>query len=160
LNNNNNTNNNNENLFDANLSLWKNCGRAWIEAYDEFMKYYINLTENWLRLGTATAAAPRLNGALGVASMVNGVDIIGANVTADKQITVSLRYKGNGSSPPITVEAGAVKFNLDDFLSIFKAMMMIIVGMRSSGVSGEGLKMYSLFEKSNYYSFAKSSFDS
>ena len=72
--------------------------------------------------------------------------IIGANITADKQITVSLRYKGNGSSPPITVEAGAVKFNLDDFLSIFKAMMMIIVGIRSSGVSGEGLKMHSLFE--------------
>jgi hypothetical protein len=48
--------------------------------------------------------------------------------------------KGNGSSPPITVEAGAVKFNLDDFLSIFKAMMMIIVGMRSSGVNDEGLR--------------------
>jgi hypothetical protein len=83
LNNNENNNNNNENLFDANLSLWKNYSRAWIEAYDEFMKYYINLTETWLCLGTA--AAPRLNGALGVASMVNGVDIIGANVTADKQ---------------------------------------------------------------------------
>ena len=121
-NNENNNNNNNENLFYANLSLWKNNGRAWIEAYEEFMKYYINLTENWLRLGTA---APRLNGALGVSSMVNGDDIIGANITTDKQITVSLRYKGNGSSPPITVEAGAVKFNLSDVLSIFKAMMMV-----------------------------------
>jgi hypothetical protein len=87
--------------------------------------------------------------------------IIGANITADKQITVSLRYKGNGSSPPITVEAGAVKFNLADFLSIFKAMMMMMmVGMRSLGVSGEGLNMSSLFKQSNNYSFAKSSFNS
>jgi hypothetical protein len=85
--------------------------------------------------------------------------IIGANITADKQITVSLRYKGNESSPPITVEAGAVKFNLADFLSIFKAMMMM-VGMRSLGVSGEGLNMSSLFKQSNNYSFAKSSFNS
>lgn len=51
--------------------------------------------------------------------------IIGANITADKQITVSLRYRGNGSSPPIMLEAGAVKFNFADFLSLFKAMMMI-----------------------------------
>jgi hypothetical protein len=106
-------NNNNENLFDASASLWKNYTRGWIEAYNEFIKYYTNFTENWLRLGTA----PQLNGALGVASMINGVDIIGANVTADKKITISLRYRGNGSSPAITIEAGAVKFNLADVLS-------------------------------------------
>jgi hypothetical protein len=34
------------------------------------------------RLGTA----PQLNAALGAASMVKEVDIMGANVTADKQI--------------------------------------------------------------------------
>jgi hypothetical protein len=76
-------------------------------------------------LTTFRNAVPRLNSALGVASMVNGVDIIGANVTADKEITVTLGYRGNGSSPAITVEAGAVKFNLSDVLSIFKAMMMV-----------------------------------
>jgi hypothetical protein len=85
--------------------------------------------------------------------MVNGVDIIGANVTADKEITVTLGYRGNGSSPAITVEAGAVKFNLSDVLSIFKAMMM--VWMRT-GESGEGINMSSLLEQSNN-SFVKSS---
>jgi len=80
-------NNNNENLFDASVSLWKNYSTAWIKAYNEFIKYYMNLTENWLHLGTAV---PQLNGALGAASMVNGVDIIGANVTADKQKSTSL----------------------------------------------------------------------
>jgi hypothetical protein len=37
---------------------------------------------------------------------------------------------------------------------------MMMVGMRSSGVNDEDLKMHSLFEKSNNYSFAKSSFNS
>ncbi len=116
------------------MNLWKNYSTAWIKAYNEFIKYYINLTENWLRLGTV---APQLNGALGGASMVNEVDIIGANVTAEKQITVRLRYRGNESLPALTVEAGAVRFNLADFLSIFKSMMMS--GMRS-GVSIKGNK--------------------
>ncbi len=146
--------NNNENLFDASLSLWKNYSTAWIEAYNEFIKYYINLTENWLRLGTA---APQLNAALGAASMVNGVDIIGTNVTAYKQITVSLRYRGNGSSPTITVEAGVIRFNLADFLSIFKPMMMI--GRMRSGVNGESMNTRSLLEQSNN-TFAKPSLKS
>jgi hypothetical protein len=148
-------NNKNENLFDASVSLWNNYSTAWIEAYNEFIKYYINLTENWLRLGTA-AAPPQLNGALGGASMVNEVDIIGANVTAEKQITVRLRYRGNESSPALTVEAGAVRFNLADFLSIFKPMMMS--GMRS-GVSIKEINTASLLEQSNN-SFAKSSLKS
>ena len=146
--------NNNENVFDASVSLWKNYSTAWIKAYNEFIKYYINLTENWLSLGTA---APQLNGALGAASMAYGVDIIGANVTADKQITVSLRYRYNGSSPAITVEAGAIRFNLADFLSIFKPMMMGS-GMRS-GVSSESINTPSLLEQSNN-TFAKPSLKS
>ena len=146
--------NNNENVFDASVSLWKNYSTAWIKAYNEFIKYYINLTENWLSLGTA---APQLNGALGAASMAYGVDIIGANVTADKQITVSLRYRDNGSSPAITVEAGATRFNLADFLSIFKPMMM--GGMRS-GVSSESINTPSLLEKNNNNTFAKPSLKS
>ena len=145
--------NNKENLFDASLNVWKNYSTAWIKAYNEFIKYYINLTQNWLHLGTA----PQLNGALGAASMINEVDIIGANVTADKQITVSLRYRGDGSSPAITVEAGAIRFNLADFLSTFKPMMMI-GGMRS-GVSGESINMPSLLEQSNN-TFAKPSLKS
>ena len=144
--------NNNEIVFDASVILWKNYSTAWIKAYNEFIKYYINLTENWLSLGTA----PQLNGALGAASMAYGVDIIGANVTADKQITVSLRYRGNGSSPAIMVEAGAIRFNLVDFLSIFKPMMM--GGMRS-GVSIMEINTPSLLEQSNN-SFAKSSLKS
>lgn len=148
-------NNNNENLFDASLSLWKNFSTAWIKGYNEFIKCYINFTENWLRLGTA---APQLNAALGAASMVNGVDVISANVTADKQITVSLRYRGNGSSPAITVEAGAIIFNLADFLSTFKPMMMI-GGMRSGVSGGSSINTPSFLEQSND-SFAKPSLKS
>jgi hypothetical protein len=136
--------NNNENLFDANLILWKNYSTAWIKAYNEFIKYYINMTENWLHLGTAS----QLNGALGAASMVNEVDIVGANVTADKQITVSLRYKGNGSSSAIMIEAGAMRFNLADFLSTFKPMMMI-GGMRSGVNNESSINTPSLLEQSN-----------
>jgi hypothetical protein len=97
------------------MNLWQNYSRAWIEAYNEFVKRYTKLTENWLSLGRAYL----LNGALGVASMVNGVEITGTNIASYKQIAVNLRYTGNGSSPAITVEAGAVKLNLVDFLSTF-----------------------------------------
>jgi hypothetical protein len=78
-----------------------------MEAYNEFIKAYIGTTENWLRVDKI----PMLNSALGVASFVNGVDIVGANITRDKQITVTLRYTGKGKSPNISVDAIAIKFN-------------------------------------------------
>ncbi|MDQ6666943.1 MAG: hypothetical protein M3Y53_01805 [Thermoproteota archaeon] len=85
------------------------------------------MTENWLNLGRAH----QLNGALGVASMVNGVEITGTNIASDKQIAVNVRYTGNGSSPTTTVEAGAVKLNLVDFLSTFRSLMMGIGSIES-----------------------------
>lgn len=51
------------------MNLWQNYSRAWIEAYNEFVKRYTKLTENWLSLGRAY----QLNGAWGVASMVNSI---------------------------------------------------------------------------------------
>ena len=47
---------------------------------------YIELTENWLRLGTA---AHHLNAASGFVSVLNGVDIIRVNVTENNQIIVA-----------------------------------------------------------------------
>jgi hypothetical protein len=111
---------NGENLFAATLNLWQNYTRAWIETYNEFMRGYMNLTKSWLRSET-TAQLPQLNSVFGMASMVKGVDITGANVTGDKQITLYLRYNGNESAPPIIIQAGAVRFNFDvDVSSIYK----------------------------------------
>ena len=53
---------------------------------------YIELTENWLCLGTA---AHHLNAASGFLGVVNGVDIIGANVTENNQIIVVGLDKSN-----------------------------------------------------------------
>jgi hypothetical protein len=94
---------NNENV----ITLWQNYSRAWMEAYNEFVKACIGTTENWLRVDII----PMLNSALGMASFVNGVDIVGANITGDKQITVTLRYTGKGKSPNISVNANAMKFD-------------------------------------------------
>ena len=112
---------NGENFFAATLNLWQNYGRAWIEMYNQFMRGYMDLTEGWLRSGTI-AQLPQLNSAFGAASMVKGVDIIGANIIGDKHITVYLRYNGNEkSAPPIIIQAGAVRFIFDVyFSSIYK----------------------------------------
>jgi hypothetical protein len=82
-----------------------------MEAYNEFIKAYMGTTENWLRVDKI----PMLNSAFGVAGFVNGVDIVGANMTGDKQITVTLRYAGKGKAPSISLDAIAMKF--DDIYS-------------------------------------------
>ena len=94
---------NNENV----ITLWQNYSRAWMEAYNEFIKAYIGTTENWLRVDKI----PMLNSAFGVAGFVNGVDVIGASITGDKQITVTLRYTGKDKAPNISLDAIAMKFD-------------------------------------------------
>jgi hypothetical protein len=47
--------------------------------------------------------------------MVNSVDVIGSNITGDKQITIILRYSGKGSSPYLVIEVGAIKFEFQEF---------------------------------------------
>jgi hypothetical protein len=116
---------NDENLFAATLNLWQNYGQAWSEMYNQFMRNYIDLTESWLHSGTI-AQLPQLNSAFGTASMVKGVDIIGANITGDKQVTLYLKYNGKGIAPPLIIRAGAVRFNFDAYFSwIYKTPFKI-----------------------------------
>jgi len=104
------------------VNLWQDHTRIWIELYNEFLKRYLTLTENWLQLGIAPS--PTLNNAFGVASMVQGVEIVGANITGDKQVTLNLRYSGEESAPAITIRAGAVRLNfVVDNSAIFISMM-------------------------------------
>jgi hypothetical protein len=104
---------NGENLFTAYLNWWQSYVRASVATYSEFLKSYMNFTKSWLLPGTTTAQLPQLNGAFGMASMVKGVDIIGANKSGDKQITLYLRYTDNGIAPPISIQAGGINFDVD-----------------------------------------------
>jgi hypothetical protein len=94
---------NNENV----ITLWQNYSRAWMEAYNEFIKAYMGTTENWVRIDKI----PMLNSAFGIAGFVNGVDVAGANITGEKQITVTLRYTGKGKAPSISLDAIAIRFD-------------------------------------------------
>jgi hypothetical protein len=86
----NNNKNKNKNLFDA--SVCENMEEPEFK-YNEFINIiYIELTENWLCLGTA---AHHLNAASGFVGVVNGVDIIGANVTENNHIIVVGLDKSN-----------------------------------------------------------------
>jgi hypothetical protein len=89
------------------ISLWHNYNKAWMEICNEFIKVYMNATESWLRVNKI----PTLNSAFGVACFVNGVDIVGANITGDKKMTVILRYTGKGKTPKISLDAIATKFD-------------------------------------------------
>jgi hypothetical protein len=104
---------NDENLFTAYLNWWQSYVGASVAMYSEFMKSYMDFTKSWMWPGTTTAQLPQLNGAFGMASMVKGVDIIGANKSGDKQITLYLRYTDNGIAPPISIQAGGINFDVD-----------------------------------------------
>ena len=89
------------------ISLWHNYTKAWMEIYYEFIKACMSATESWLSVNKI----PMLNSAFGVACFVNGVDIVGANITGDKKMTVILRYTGKGKTPKISLDAIATKFD-------------------------------------------------
>lgn len=78
-----------------------------MEAYSEFIRTCMGTAENWLRVDKI----PMLNSAFGVAGFVRGVDIIGANITGDKHITVTLKYTGKGNAPSVSLDASATKFS-------------------------------------------------
>jgi hypothetical protein len=98
------------------MKLWQNYNRFWIESYFDYFNGYTNWTKKWLWHDKN----PSLNNAIGVISMVNGVDVIGSNTTGDKQITIVLRYSGKGSSPDLIVDIGAIKFEFQEFSPITK----------------------------------------
>ena len=51
--------------------------------------------------------------------MVEGVDVIGTSITGDKQVTIVLRHNGQGNSPDIIIDAGAIKFQFQQFTKMF-----------------------------------------
>ena len=85
----NNNKNTNKNLFDA--SVCEYMEEPELNTMNLSI-LYTELTENWLCLGTA---AHHLNAALGFVGVVNGVDIIGANLTENNQIIVVGLGKSN-----------------------------------------------------------------
>jgi hypothetical protein len=52
--------------------------------------------------------------------MVENVDVIGTSITGDKQITTVLRHNGQGNSPDITIDVGALKFQFQGFTKMFE----------------------------------------
>ena len=106
---------NDENLLNAYLSWWKNYAGTWAAVYSEFMKSYMDFTKSWwLWPGTTTTTQlPQLNGAFGMASMVKGVDIMGANISGDKQITLYLRFTDDGITPPLSIQAEGINFDVN-----------------------------------------------
>jgi hypothetical protein len=103
--------NSEKNLFADALNVWQNYNRACMAVYREFMNGYMDFTKNWLHLGTTQV--PQLYAAFGMASMVKGVEIVGANITGDRQITLYLRYVGKEITPSLNIQAGAIRFSFD-----------------------------------------------
>jgi hypothetical protein len=65
---------------------------------------------NGLKNGYFDVSMATLNNVLGLVNMVENVDVIGTSITGGKQITTILRHNGQGNSPDITIDVGAVKF--------------------------------------------------
>ena len=75
----------------------------------------VNGAKKWL----FDVSIPTLNDVFGIVKMVQDVDVIGTSITGDKQITIILRHNGQGNSPDITIDAGAIKFQFQQFTKMF-----------------------------------------
>jgi uncharacterized protein YdeI (BOF family) len=60
---------------------------------------------------------------IGIASMVDGVQVKAVNITGAKEITMQLNFTGNGSSPEIVAEISGLRFNFEDLSNMLKTMM-------------------------------------
>jgi len=106
---------NNYHLFNEGTELWQNYDKFWIQFYFDFFNGYREWVKKWL----FDINIPTLNSVFGLVNMVEGVDVIGTSITGDKQITIILRHNGQGNSPDITIDAGAIKFQFQQFTKMF-----------------------------------------
>jgi hypothetical protein len=105
---------NNYYLFNEGIELWQIYNKFWIQFYFDFFNGYSEWAK-WL----FDVSIPTLNDVFGLVNMVQDVDVIGTSITGDKQITIILRHNGQGNSPEITIDAGAIKFQFQQFTKMF-----------------------------------------
>ena len=105
---------NNYYLFNEGIELWQIYNKFWIQFYFDFFNGYSEWAK-WL----FDVSIPTLNDVFGLVNMVQDVDVIGTSITGDKQITIILRHNGQGNSPGITIDAGAIKFQFQQFTKMF-----------------------------------------
>jgi hypothetical protein len=105
---------NNYYLFNEGIELWEIYNKFWIQFYFDFFNGYSEWAK-WL----FDVSIPTLNDVFGLVNMVQDVDVIGTSITGDKQITIILRHNGQGNSPEITIDAGAIKFQFQQFTKMF-----------------------------------------
>jgi hypothetical protein len=106
---------NNYYLFNEGIGLWQNYNKFWIQSYFDFFNGYKEWAKKWL----FDVNIPTLNNVFGLVNMVEGVDVIGTSITGDKQITIVLRHNGQGNSQDVIIEAGAIRFQFQEFTKIF-----------------------------------------
>lgn len=106
---------NNYYLFNEGIELWQIYNKFWIQFYFDFFNGYSKWAKKWL----FDVSIPTLNDVFGIVNMVQDVEVIGISITGDKQITIILRHNGQGNSPDITIDAGAIKFQFQQFTKMF-----------------------------------------
>jgi hypothetical protein len=106
---------NNYYLFNEGIELWLNYNKFWIQPYFDVFNGYREWAKKWL----FDVNIPNLNNVFGLVNMVEGVDVIGTSITGDKQVTILLRHNGQGNSPDIIIDAGAIKFQFQEYTKMF-----------------------------------------
>lgn len=106
---------NNYFLFNEGIELWQIYNKFWIRFYFDLFNGYSEWAKKWL----FDVSIPTLNDVFGLVNMVQDVDVMGTSITGDKQITIILRHNGQGNSPDITIDAGAIKFQFQQFTKMF-----------------------------------------
>jgi hypothetical protein len=105
---------NNYYLFNEGIELWQIYNKFWIEFYFDIFNGYSEWAK-WL----FDVNIPTLNDVFGLVNMVQDVDVMCTSITGDKQIAIRLRHNGQGNSPDLTVDAGAIKFQFQQFTKMF-----------------------------------------
>ena len=105
---------NNYYLFNEGIELWQIYNKFWIQFYFDFFNGYSEWAK-WL----FDVNIPNLNDVFGLVNIVQDVDVIDTSIAGDKQIAIILRHNAQGNSPDITVNAGAIKFQFQQFTKMF-----------------------------------------
>jgi hypothetical protein len=93
-----------------------------------------------------------VNSMITALSNVQGVDISGLNVASENKLKVDLKFRGNGSSPTVKIDATAMKFDFNALQEFGKLKGMMQQNNQSGMANSSNTNMTELLTNSKFMS--------
>ncbi|HEX9319635.1 MAG TPA: hypothetical protein VF884_11935 [Nitrososphaeraceae archaeon] len=93
-----------------------------------------------------------VNSMITALSNVQGVDISGLNIASENKLKVDLKFRGNGSSPTVKIDATAMKFDFNALQELGKLKGMMQRNNQSGVANSSNTNMTELLNNSKFMS--------